>query len=147
MRLDRLSSTAADFAGSAPANGISRRVFLKAGVASGGGLLLGFALPALLGDATAAGPGPFAPNAFIRIGNDGAVTLIMSQVEMGQGTYTSIPMLIAEELEVDLSQVRLEHAPPDEKHFWAASRARAIQIRYGRSGSRCGKPVQLPESC
>src|SRR6185503_3287401 len=52
-----------------------------------------------------------------RIGSDGSVTLTMPYVEMGQGTYTSIPMLIAEELEVALSQVRLEHAPPDEKRY------------------------------
>src|SRR5207237_5862183 len=48
---------------------------------------------------------------------DGQVVLTMPYVEMGQGTYTAIPMLIAEELEVDLKQVRLEHAPPDEKLY------------------------------
>src|SRR5437588_40059 len=63
------------------------------------------------------GPSIFPPNAFIRIGTDGRVTLIMSQVEMGQGTYTSMPMLLAEELEVGLDQVRLEHAPPDDKLY------------------------------
>ena len=47
------------------------------------------------------------PNAFIRIGGDGQVVLTMPYVEMGQGTYTSVPMLIAEELEVDLKHVRL----------------------------------------
>ena len=57
------------------------------------------------------------PNAFIRIGSDGQIVLTMPYVEMGQGTYTSIPMLIAEELEVDLKQVRLEHAPPNEKLY------------------------------
>ena len=59
----------------------------------------------------------FAPNAFIRIATDGQVTLTMPYVEMGQGTYTSIPMLIAEELEIDLKQVQLEHAPPNEKLY------------------------------
>ena len=59
----------------------------------------------------------FAPNAFIRIGSDGQIVLTMPYVEMGQGTYTSIPMLIAEELEVDLNQVQLEHAPPNEKLY------------------------------
>jgi isoquinoline 1-oxidoreductase subunit beta len=58
-----------------------------------------------------------APNAFIRIGSDGQVVLTMPYVEMGQGTYTSIPMLIAEELDVSLKQVRLEHAPPNEKLY------------------------------
>ncbi len=59
----------------------------------------------------------FAPNAFVRIDRDGRVTLMMHKVEMGQGTYTSMPMLLAEELEVDLSQVHLEHAPPDDKLY------------------------------
>ena len=68
----------------------------------------------------------FAPNAFIRIGRDGQIVLTMPYVEMGQGTYTSIPMLIAEELEVDLKQVRLEHAPPNEK-LYANPLARGVQ--------------------
>jgi len=95
---------------------LSRRTFLKAS-AAGGGLLVTFRLPAPLGRALAAGAQPardFAPNGFIRIDRDGRVTLIMHKVEMGQGTYTAMPMLLAEELEVDLSQVRLEHAPPDD---------------------------------
>ena len=58
-------------------------------------------------------PPAFAPNAFIRIDRQGMVTLVMPMVEMGQGTYTSLPMLLAEELEVGLDQVRLEHAPAD----------------------------------
>ena len=98
------------------ASGLSRRSLLTAGLAAGGGLLLSLTLPKFVGAALAA-DGPFAPDAFIRIGTDGAVTLVMPQVEMGQGTYTSLPMLIAEELEVDLAQVRLEHAPPDDKLY------------------------------
>jgi isoquinoline 1-oxidoreductase beta subunit len=93
---------------------VSRRAFLQAGAAAGGGLMLSLSLPPA---AESAGTSAFAPNAFIRIGGDGKVTLIMPYVEMGQGTYTSIPMLIAEELEVDLSQVRLEAAPPNEKLY------------------------------
>src|SRR5258707_5395317 len=69
------------------------------------------------GQAEAADADGFVPNAFIRIEGDGQVVLTMHYVEMGQGTYTSIPMLIAEELEVDLKQVRLEHAPPNEKLY------------------------------
>src|SRR5438093_287766 len=79
--------------------------------AVGGGLLLGFTLPPL---APLQQNGPFVPNAFVRIDRDGRVTLIMHKVEMGQGTYTSMPMLLAEELEVDLSQVQLEHASADD---------------------------------
>src|SRR5713226_8152318 len=99
---------------------VSRRQFLTAGAATGGGLLLGWHLDAgarVLAAAAKARPAVFAPNAFIRIGTDGQGTLIMNQVEMGQGTYTSMPMLLAEELEVGLDQVRLEHAPPDDKLY------------------------------
>ena len=99
---------------------MSRRQLLFAGAAAGGGFLLGWhldALPRALAG-TARGTQPdFAPTAFIRIGSDGRVTLIMNQVEMGQGTYTSMAMLLAEELEVGLDQVHLEHAPPDDKLY------------------------------
>lgn len=117
-------------------SGVSRRAFLKFGMtlgaAAGGGLLLGFTLPAAAQTRTAArrsvigGDGtspaherehPFAPNAFVKIDRRGQVTLIMPKVEMGQGVYTSIPMLIAEELEVPLQSVMLEHAPPNEKAY------------------------------
>jgi len=94
---------------------VSRRDFLSATAAAGGGLLLAFALPGCgrrgVERTTAL---PFAPNAFVRIDRQGQVTLIMHKVEMGQGTYTSMPMLLAEELEVGLDQVRLEHAPPSD---------------------------------
>ncbi|HEX3418611.1 MAG TPA: molybdopterin cofactor-binding domain-containing protein, partial [Stellaceae bacterium] len=107
MSLEPPSGAAAD---------LSRRTILKA--ATAGGLLLGFRLhPLRAHAAVAADNAVFEPNAFIRIGRDGKVTMIMPQVEMGQGTYTSMPMLIAEELEVDLKQVQLEHAPPDEKLY------------------------------
>ena len=107
----------------------SRRDVLKVGLGAGGALFFVFGLPTLAqrlqpdpGSAvakSAAEPeaAPFVPNAFIRIPPSGPVTLTMPYVEMGQGTYTSIPMLIAEELDLDLSQVRLEHAPPDEKLY------------------------------
>jgi isoquinoline 1-oxidoreductase beta subunit len=99
---------------------LSRRRFLSVGAALGGGLLIGFTAGPSIGTAEAAktvATEPFTPNAFIRIDPNDQVTLIMPYVEMGQGTYTSIPMLIAEELEVDLKQVRLEHAPPNEKLY------------------------------
>jgi len=94
---------------------LSRRNFLRAGAAAGGGLLLSLSLPRVGGAASA--PDSFMPNAFIRIGGEGSVVLTMPYVEMGQGTYTAIPILIAEELEVDLKQVQLEHAPPNEKLY------------------------------
>jgi CO/xanthine dehydrogenase Mo-binding subunit len=110
--------------------GVTRRHFLKLGVvfgaAAGGGLLVGVTLPAR-GQVTAQGPsgavaadvqvpaasGEFVPNGFIRIDRSGQVFLTMPKVEMGQGIQTAIPMLIAEELEVPLDQVKIEHAPPD----------------------------------
>jgi len=99
---------------------LSRRRFLSVSAAVGGGLLIGFTTGPSIGTADAAqnvASPPFTPNAFVRIGADGQIVLTMPYVEMGQGTYTSIPMLIAEELEVSLSQVRVEHAPPDEKLY------------------------------
>ena len=95
--------------------GFSRRGFLKAGAAAGGGLMLSLSLP--FGDDETKAADAFVPNAFIRIDRDGQIFLTMPYVEMGQGTYTSISMLIAEELEVDLKQVQPEHAPPDEKLY------------------------------
>ncbi|WFU42330.1 xanthine dehydrogenase family protein molybdopterin-binding subunit [Bradyrhizobium sp. CB82] len=94
---------------------LSRRNFLVNSAVAGGGLILSLSLP--FGQGKALGAESFTPNAFIRIGTDGQVVLTMPYVEMGQGTYTSIPMLIAEELEVALKQVRLEHAPPNEKLY------------------------------
>jgi isoquinoline 1-oxidoreductase beta subunit len=113
---DHIASPAAkSLQPSASAANISRRGFLQASAAAGGGLMLSLRLPFAGGDA--AGADPFVPNAFVRIDRDGQVVLTMPYVEMGQGTYTSIPMLIAEELEVELAQVLLEHAPPDEKLY------------------------------
>jgi len=97
--------------------GVSRRTMLTVITVASGGLLLGVSLPYWAGTAAASGEDNFAPNAFIRIARDGQVTLVMNQVEMGQGTYTSMPMLVAEELEVDLAQIKLEHAPPDDKLY------------------------------
>jgi isoquinoline 1-oxidoreductase beta subunit len=77
--------------------------------------MLSLSLP--FGRAEATTSDSFAPNAFIRIASNGEIVLTMPYVEMGQGTYTSIPMLIAEELEVNLKQVRLEHAPANERLY------------------------------
>jgi len=90
---------------------LTRRVVLKAGAAAGGGLLLGFYIPFTAAEAAA---GTFAPNAFIRIGRDGRVTLIMPQAEMGQGVYTSHAMVLAEELDAAFDQVAVEASPPSD---------------------------------
>jgi isoquinoline 1-oxidoreductase beta subunit len=92
---------------------LSRRGFLEMSAATA--FVLGFFVPQR---ATRAAEAPvFAPNAFIRINRQGEVTLIMPQVEMGQGTYTSISMILAEELDADWARVRVEHAPADEKLY------------------------------
>jgi isoquinoline 1-oxidoreductase beta subunit len=94
---------------------VSRRSLLKTGALMGGGLMLGFSLPLCgpLRAASAQMTPSFAPNAFIRIGTDDLVTIIVNKSEMGQGVYTSLPMLVAEELEVDWSKIRVEPAPVD----------------------------------
>jgi isoquinoline 1-oxidoreductase beta subunit len=97
----------------------SRRTVLKSGLAAG--FTLAFHLPARaaseLGQGADAAGGQFAPNAFIRIDHAGKITLVMPQVEMGQGIYTAISMILAEELDVDFGKVALEHAPPNEKLY------------------------------
>ncbi|MGA2128315.1 MAG: xanthine dehydrogenase family protein molybdopterin-binding subunit [Xanthobacteraceae bacterium] len=117
MSLDHFASSSGEADQPGSADGLSRRKFLQAGAAAGGGLMLSLSLPFASRKGEAAEAEGFAPNAFIRIGLDGQIVLTMPYVEMGQGTYTAIPMLIAEELEVDLGQVRLEHAPPDAKLY------------------------------
>jgi isoquinoline 1-oxidoreductase subunit beta len=98
---------------------ISRRAILTGGLATG--FLLAFHLPVRANNEPVQPPdvtdGKFAPNAFIRIDPAGNTTLIMPQVEMGQGIYTSIAMILAEELDADFSRVSLLHAPADEKLY------------------------------
>lgn len=92
----------------------SRRQFLKESTALMGGLVIGFYLPMKGGRAYAAEAQPkpvYPPNAFIRIASDDSITIIVNKSEMGQGVYTSLPMLIAEELEADWSRIRVESAP------------------------------------
>ncbi len=99
--------------GSESAHVFTRRSLL----AASGALVVAVHLPQALGSAHAIAAKPFSPNAYVRVGNDGIVTIVVALVEMGQGSFTAIPMLIAEELEVDLSKVRVEQAPADEKRY------------------------------
>ena len=86
-----------------------RRDFLKTSTALSGALMVGFQLP-VFGKTAAA---PTAINGWVRVGSDNSVTIICHRSEMGQGTYTSMPMLVAEELEVDLRRVNIEMAGAD----------------------------------
>ncbi|MFM1906594.1 MAG: hypothetical protein RLZZ591_271 [Pseudomonadota bacterium] len=86
----------------------SRRNFLKSSALASGGLLMGLNLP---GSLQAAGT-VFTPNAWVHIADDNTITLISARSEMGQGVYTSMPMLIAEELNVDIRSIKVENAPP-----------------------------------
>jgi isoquinoline 1-oxidoreductase subunit beta len=118
---------------------LSRRGFLKVGLAAGAGLTLGLHLPLGRARMLEAGPGiaggadrepieggaAFEPNAFVRIGTDDRVTVIVKHLEMGQGTYTGLPTLVAEELDARWDQVRAEGAPADASRynnlFWGPS--------------------------
>lgn len=90
---------------------VSRRTFLKGASAVGGGLVLGVSLPVFdaLGQQVApAQPGRL--NTFVQIGTDGTVTVTLTQAEMGQGVQTSLPMIVAEELEADWTKVKVVQA-------------------------------------
>jgi isoquinoline 1-oxidoreductase beta subunit len=117
-------------------DGVSRRALLTGGLA--GGFLLAFHLPVGAVNEPVQSPdittGKFAPNAFIRIDPTGLTTLVMPQVEMGQGIYTGVAMILAEELDADLKQVTVEHAPANEKLY--ANPAFGIQATGGSTSVR-----------
>src|SRR5580700_7265166 len=85
---------------------LSRREFVAAGVAAGTGLVIGFYLP----HGNSSQRGTFAPNAYLKIAPDGKITIVVARSEMGQGVRTSLPMILAEELEADWKQVQIEQA-------------------------------------
>ena len=98
-------------------NAPTRREFLQASAASATtSLVIGFALPQSGRAATAATPPAFTPNAWLRITPDDRVTVICGSAEMGQGVLTSIPMLMAEELDADWKKVGVEQAPADKAY-------------------------------
>lgn len=122
---------------------LTRRTWLKAGAAAGGGLIIGVYLPGAsrIAEAAAAKSPVAVPlNMYIKIATDNTVTVIVSQSEMGQGVLTSIPMMVAEELEADWSLVRVEQAPADPIYVnprWAGFKARGgFQYSTGSSAVR-----------
>src|SRR5207249_1940057 len=94
---------------------LTRRTFLKVS-AAGGALLIGGYVPGLRETITAEAATTFEPNVWLRIGADDTVTIMLSQLEMGQGVMTSMPMLVAEELDVDWNKIKTEWVPADPKY-------------------------------
>jgi isoquinoline 1-oxidoreductase beta subunit len=93
---------------------VTRRDFLKVSTLAGGGLMLSFHAPALTSLLEA---DTFQPNAYLSISTDGVITLMAPNPEVGQGVKTSLPMLVAEELDADWSQVRIEQAGLDTRNY------------------------------
>lgn len=93
---------------------LSRRNFLVAGAAAGGGMMIGWAPTA---EARVEKDPPAMPDAYIRIDGQGKVTIVSPMIEMGQGTYTSLPMLVAEELDADMASVSVAISPPSDKLY------------------------------
>ncbi|MDB5964517.1 MAG: xanthine dehydrogenase family protein molybdopterin-binding subunit, partial [Polaromonas sp.] len=110
-----------------------RRSFLKASSVAGGGLMLGVTLGLPL--STQAAGTLYTPNAWVHIADDNTITLLSARSEMGQGVYTSMPMLIAEELHVDLRKVKVAIAPPGKVYTNALLGA---QITGGSTSVRDG---------
>src|SRR5262249_44927116 len=93
----------------------NRRRFLKTSAATGGALVIGVSLPGLFNEAQAATDS--AMNAWVRIASDNTITILVDRSEMGQGVVMALPMLVAEELEVDLHKVKVDFAPPGEMYI------------------------------
>ena len=145
----------------------SRRNFLKATAALSGGLVIAFWLPGRRGLARAQGApkAPIPPNAFLRIAKDGTVTVMVKNLEFGQGVTTALPMLVAEELECDWSRVRAELAPaaPEYAHTafgmqmtggsmsvgdsWTQLRTVGAQARTMLVGAAAAEWKVKPEAC
>jgi isoquinoline 1-oxidoreductase beta subunit len=97
---------------------VSRRDFLRTGAAVGAGLTIAVQLGCAPREETGGpAPTPFEPNAFLKVGTDGSATIVVGFSEMGQGVLTSIPQLVAEELDVAWEQVKVEQAPAGEPWF------------------------------
>lgn len=112
---------------------INRRQFVQTSTAAGAGLVVAFRFPEVLSNTE---PSVFGPNAYIRISSDNVVTLSITRSEMGQGVRTNLPATLAEELEVELSKVKLDQAMP-------GARFKGIRLRTSGSGSSSGTFMAL----
>src|ERR1700704_3125695 len=99
-------------------NSLDRRTFLKTTVGAGGGLMIGAYLPSVLGEtgSQAAAAGSLEPNIWLKVNADDTVRIMLTQLEMGQGVMTSMPMLVAEELDMDWTKIKTEWTPADAKY-------------------------------
>ncbi|MFQ5703739.1 MAG: molybdopterin cofactor-binding domain-containing protein [Gemmatimonadales bacterium] len=108
---------------------VSRRDFLKVSGGAGAGLVLSFYLPACTRASMAESVGSFEPNGWIRIGTDDKITFFVSESEMGQGVMTSLPMILAEELEADWTNVSAQHALADRSRYGNQGTGGSTSIR------------------
>ncbi|HEV8196192.1 MAG TPA: xanthine dehydrogenase family protein molybdopterin-binding subunit [Gemmatimonadales bacterium] len=97
--------------------GVSRREFLKAGAVAGAGLTIAISLPSCAPGPQKAVTTPLKPNAWVRVSTDGTVILVVDRSEMGQGVYTALPMLLADELDVPWEAVRVEQAGAAKEYY------------------------------
>jgi isoquinoline 1-oxidoreductase subunit beta len=121
---------------------LTRRTMLKATAAAGGALVLTVSIPRLNAALAAEPPADFALNAFMRIDPDGKVTFTIPQVEMGQGIYTALSMILAEELDAPFDHVTAVAAPPNDKLY--ANPLLGFQVTGGSTSVRAfWKPMRL----
>ena len=132
---------------------VSRRLVLKAGAAIGGGLMIGWRWESSTA-ASAEAPTLFAPNAFVRIDRQGKVSIVSpgEMAEMGQGVYTALPMLVAEELDADNEQrdcraFRHRMTSCTATHFSVARRQRAIRLQFVAFTCPCARPARRRAPC
>src|SRR6266404_4443713 len=125
----------------------SRREFLETSARISGGLVVGFVLPGISRFAAVQGlqaGGRFAPNAFVRVGSDDSVTILLAHSEMGQGIWTSLPMLIAEELDADWSKIKVAHAKAAPAYAHTESGAVIAGNQRARYGELAAAAAKLP---
>jgi isoquinoline 1-oxidoreductase beta subunit len=121
---------------------LTRRMVLKATAAAGGGLILSLSFPQLKAARAAESGADFAPNAFVRINPDGMVTFTIPQVEMGQGIYTALSMILAEELDAPFEHVKAVAAPPNDKLY--GNPLLGFQVTGGSTSVRAfWKPMRI----
>ncbi|HTX24096.1 MAG TPA: molybdopterin cofactor-binding domain-containing protein [Steroidobacteraceae bacterium] len=119
MKHERVETLGTGTGVTASSEELTRRTFLKASVAAGGGLLISFSLPGFAVAREAGAERTYTLNAYIRIDPDNTITIMSKDPEIGQGIKTSLPMIIAEELDADWANVRVDQAPLDPRLYGA----------------------------